>query len=463
MSGLFGLLQTTKLTIFAQEMSLGILNHNIANAGTDGYHRQRVNLSARGSLVGFGGSFGGGINIDGVERLGDRFVQNQLGRVGAQRAEQSALADAYGVLEMIFGEPVDDTLGEQGLGDALDAFLNAWQPVINPEMNSDDADTRGLILEAASNLTHRFRDVAGNVLDEAATVRERVNATVAEVNRLLGDVADLNLALSSGSLNDSARGDFEDSRDVKLHRLATLIGAEWQFTEQGQLKVYSGGRVLVDHVTPHGIEVQTVDGERVDSLRLTPAGDSHPLTPAGGELKGLLTMLDSELPALIERLDTMALRLMERVNAIHQAATGDGGGGVDFFTGSDASSIAVNPALTAHPEQVSLSGLLPDGRDIASAIFDLHTETVDPVRGLTLQGLYAGMIGRLGARSATATQLSTAAGRLEAGLAEKLESTSGVNMDEELAEMMIVQTTYQAASKVIAAIDELLDVLMGIL
>ncbi len=463
MSGLFGLLQTTKLTIFAQEMSLGIINHNIANAGTAGYHRQRLNVSARGSLVGLGGSFGGGINIDGVERLGDRFVQNQLGRVGAQRAEQSALADAYGVLETIFGEPVDDTLGEQGLGDALDTFLNAWQPVINPEMNSDDADTRGLILEAARNLTHRFRDVAGNVLDEAATLRERVGATVAEVNRLLGDVADLNLALSSGSLNDSARGDFEDARDVKLQRLATLVGAEWQFTEQGQLKVYSGGRVLVDHVTPHEIEVQSVGGERVDSLRLTPAGDSHPLTPAGGELKGLLTMLDSELPAILDRLDTLALRLMERVNAIHQAATGDGGGGIDFFTGSDASSIAVNPALIAHPEQVSLSGLLPDGRDIASAIFDLHTETVDPVRGLTLQGLYAGMIGRLGARSATATQLSTAAGRLEAGLAEKLESTAGVNMDEELAEMMIVQRTYQAASKVISAIDELLDVLMGIL
>jgi flagellar hook-associated protein 1 FlgK len=462
MSGLFGLLQTTKLTIFAQEMSLGILNHNIANAGTDGYSRQRVNISARGSLVGLGGNFGGGVSIDGVERLGDRFVGYQLGRVGANRAEQSALADSYGVLEMIFGEPVDDTLGEQGLGDALDAFLNAWQPVVNPEMNADDADTRGLILEAASSLAHRFRDVASNVLDEAAALRERADGAVAETNSLLAEVADLNLALSSGSLNDSARSDFEDARDVRLRRLSTLVGAEWQFTAEGQLKVYSGGRVLVDHVTAHAIAIETVPGERVDSMRLTPVGDSHPLIPAGGELKGLLTMLDSEVPALLERLDTLAARLIERVNAIHQAATGDGGGGVDLFTGSDASSIAVNASLLAHPEQLSLTGLLPDGRDIASAIFDLHAETVDPVRGLTLQGLYAGMIGHLGARSASASQLTQAAGRLEAGLAEKLESTSGVNMDEELAEMMIVQTTYQAASKVIAAVDELLDVLMGI-
>jgi flagellar hook-associated protein 1 FlgK len=463
MSGLFGLLQTTKLTIFAQEMSLGILNHNIANANTPGYHRQRVNVSARGSLVGLGGNFGGGVNIDGVERFGDRFLTNQLGRVGADRAEQSALADSYGVLETIFGEPVDDTTGEQGLGDALDTFLNAWQPVVNPEMNADDADTRGLILEAAATLTHRFRDVAENVLDQAASLRERVSEGVTKVNSLLDEVAALNLALSSGSLNDSARADFEDTRDLKLRDLSALVGAEWQFTEQGQLKVYCGGRVLVDHVTVHGLEAKTVNEGRVPSLRLAPMDDNHPLVPAGGELKGLLTMLDEEVPALVERLDTLAGRFIEKVNAIHQAASGDGGGGVDFFTGSDASTIAVNPALVAHPEQVSLSGLLPDGQDIASAIFALHTETVDPVRGLTLQGLYAGLIGHLGARSASASQLTQAAEHLEAGLADRLESTAGVNIDEELAEMMIVQTTYQAAAKVIGAVDEMLNVLMGIL
>jgi len=464
MSGLFGLLETTKLTIFAQEMSLGILNHNIANANTPGYHRQRVALSARGSLVGLGGTFGGGVNIEGVERLGDRFLSSQLGRVSANRAEQSALADSFSVIETIFGEPADDTYGETGLGDAIDAFLNAWQPVVNPEMNADDADTRGLILEAANTIAHRFRDTASALQSEAASLRERVEVGVREVNDLLSEVAELNLALSSGSLNDSARADFEDTREVKLQRLSALIGAEWQVDGEGKLRVYSGGRVLVDHVSAHALTTEATEGVAgVAGLRLLPEGSRDTLTPAGGALKGLLGMLDTELPEVLSRLDVLATRLMERVNAIHQAATGDGGGGIDIFSGSGASSIAVNPALLAHPEQISLTGTLPDGQDIAAAIFALHTESIESEGGLTLGGLYSGLIGHLGSRSASSSQLTQAAERLEAGLSEKLESSVGVSIDEEMAQMLVVQTTYQAAAKVITAVEEMLDVLMAAL
>ena len=463
MSGLFGLLETSKLTIFAQEMSLGILNHNIANANTPGYHRQRLSVSARGNVIGYGGGLGGGVQIDGVERFANSFVLNQLGRVGANRGEQAALATGYGALETILGEPVDETMGETGINDALDAFLNAWQPVVNPEMTGEDADTRNLILEAASTLTHRLRDVAQSILEEADSLREQVEAGVDEVNGLLQQVADLNLALTSSSLNDSSRADLEDSRDQRLQRLSALVGATWEFTEQGQLKVYTGGRVLVDHVTVHGIGSELAAGERVDSLRLFPLADNHPLTPAGGELKGMLAMLDTEIPTVLERLDALAAGLIDSVNAIHQSATGDGGGGIDFFTGSDASTIAVNAALLADPAQVSLSGTLPDGRDIASAIFDLHTDVVDAANGLSLQGIYTGMVGKLGARSASSQQLQAAAERLETGLTEKLESEVGVNIDEELAQMLVVQTTYQAASKVIGAVDEMLQTLLTIL
>ena len=188
-----------------------------------------------------------------------------------------------------------------------------------------------------------------------------------------------------------------------------------------------------------------------------------PMSAPGGELKAMLQMLDVEMPEMLGRLDDLAARFIDKVNAITQAAEGDGGGGVDFFVGTDASSIAVSGVLENDPDLISLSGMLPDGRDIASAIFDLHTESVDPERNLTLEGLYAGMIGHLGARSGGAAQLSNAAERLESGLQARLESEVGVNVDEELAQMMVVQTTYQAASKVIKAIDEMLDILITVI
>lgn len=460
MSGLLGLLQTTKMTIFAQEMALGILNHNIANSNTPGYHRQRVNLSTGGSLIGLGGGLGGGVQIDGVQRFANMFLGNQIGRAKADHGEQSTLARHFGIMETIFGEPADEVMGEVALGDVISDFLSAWQPVVNPEMDSEDADTRGLIIEIARNMTYRFNTLARNILDQAQSLRDDVSTKVTEVNSLLAEVGQLNQELGNSALSDSGRADLEDSRDVKLNRLSQLIGAEWSFSEQGDLNVYVGGRVLVNHVTVHGLEARPAAGGRIDSMRLYPFDDNYDMAPAGGEIKGLLQMLDVELPELLGRLDSLAEGVIDKVNGIHQAATGDGGGGVDFFTGTDASTISVSNALINNPDLVSLSGLLPDGRDIASAIFDLHTETIDGERGLTIEGLYASMIGHLGSRAASANQLSMASERLENGLATQLESEVGVSIDEEMAEMMIVQTTYQAASKVMTAINDMLEVLL---
>ncbi len=463
MSGLFGLLQTAKLTIFAQEMNLGILNHNVANANTPGYHRQRVNLSARGNIVGLGGAIGGGVNIDSVQRFTNSFLENQLGRAAANQGEQGTLARNFSIMETIFGEPADDIMGERGLGDVIGDFLNAWQPVVNPELDSEDADTRSLILETARGMAHRFNDLASNIQDQAQALRDEVVDTVEDINALLDQVGQLNLELSSGSINDSARADLEDMRVQKLEQLSRMVGATWSKSEQGQMKVYIGGRAVVDHVTVHGLEAERMVRDRVDGMRVLPMDDDIPMSIPGGELRSLMQMLDTEIPEIMARLDDLAGRFIDSVNAIHQSASGDGGGGVDFFTGSDASTIAVSGVLAADPDLISLSGSLPDGRDIASAIFDLHTESVDPERGLTLEGLYAGLIGHLGARSASSNQLATAAERLHMGLQQKLESEVGVSIDEELSQMMVVQTSYQAAAKVIAAIDEMLEILITVI
>ncbi len=463
MSGLFGLLQTAKLTMFAQEMNLGILNHNVANANTPGYHRQRVNLSARGNIVGLGGSIGGGVNIDGIQRFANSFLENQLGRAAADQGEHGALARNFSIIETIFGEPADEVMGERGLGDVISDFLNAWQPVVNPELDSEDADTRSLILETARGMAYRFNNLAGNIQDHAQALRDEVVNKVGDVNALLDEVGQLNLELSSGSLNDSARADIEDMRTQKLEHLSALTGATWNWSEQGQLKVYIGGRAVVDHVTVHGLSAERIERDRIDGMRVAPLDDDHPMSMPGGELRSLMQMLDTEIPEIMERLDDLATRFIDSVNAIHQAAGGDGGGGVDFFVGTDASTIDVSGVLAADPDLISLSGTLPDGRDIASAIFDLHSESVDPERGLTLEGLYAGLIGHIGARSASSAQLATASERLHMGLQQQLESEVGVSIDEELSQMMIVQTSYQAAAKVIAAVDEMLEFLVTVI
>jgi flagellar hook-associated protein 1 FlgK len=117
--------------------------------------------------------------------------------------------------------------------------------------------------------------------------------------------------------------------------------------------------------------------------------------------------------------------------------------------------------LDQNPELLSTSGTLPDGRSIAAAMFDLHFESMNDGSGDTLEDYYAATIGTLGAKSATSRQLFDSSLRFKEGVQDRLESVSGVSLDEELANMMMVQAAFQASSRVIAVADSLLDSILA--
>lgn len=462
MSGLFNMLAVGKNGLMAQQAALSVINHNIANASTPGYSRQRIQLGTLSVIGGIFNPHGNGVAIEGIERITDSFLTNQLGRARGDMGLNAAQSRVFDGVEILFGEPADTNMGDKGLGGSIADFLNGWQPVINPEMEVSEADLRGLIIENARSLSNRFRSLTKGLDDQADSLRLEIQGKVTEVNDLADAVAELNLQLFSRSLSDTARNDLEDRRALHAQRLAELTGADWETNDMGTLRVYLGGRVLVDHATVHGIEL-IADGAADDTMRgytLVPEDGRYEASLSGGELKGLLGMLNDELPTVRGSLDTLAQRLIERVNDIHQNASGAAGGGIDFFVGDSASTIAVNPVFATNPELISLSGTLPDGREIAEAMFDLHTTPLAEENGLTLEGIYAAMIGRVGGRSANVRSLAMASSNHIMGIEQKLASTAGVNIDEEIANMMAVQASFEAASKVIGMVDELMQTIL---
>jgi flagellar hook-associated protein 1 FlgK len=149
------------------------------------------------------------------------------------------------------------------------------------------------------------------------------------------------------------------------------------------------------------------------------------------------------------------------VNAIHQNASGSPGGGVDIFSGDNASNMTVSETVLNNPELISLMGALPDGTEIAAAIFALHTAPIESENGMTIEGFYSTVIGELGARSRSAQQLEESSVRVLQGFEERLESVRGVNVDEEMANMLVVQSSYQAASRVIVMVDEMMQSILN--
>ncbi|MCP4548362.1 MAG: flagellar hook-associated protein FlgK [bacterium] len=464
MSGLFGLMYTSTLTLQAQEAALGVINHNVANANTPGFSRQRINFETRQNIGSSNWNIGGGVTLSGVQRISDSFLLGQMGRAVSGYGEQNSMAKSYSIIENTFGEPADVELGETTLGDSVADFLSAWQPALNPEMESTDADMRGLIVEAARVMAIRFNNIANSLTSQMDNMHTDLNIAIDEANALLEDVGDLNLQIMNTNVTESARADLMDQRDQSLNRLSELIGAEWMVNDRNQLKVYVGGRALVDHTTVHKLRTETSGNANDRSLGaiVFPEGEGIEMTVPGGEIKGIMNMINTDIPRVMAQLDNMAASMIDRVNSLHQQASGDGGGGCAIFTGADASTMAVNSVVLENHDAISLLGELSDGRDMATAIFDLHSEQLEGCEGNTIEGFYATIVGDFGTKSRSALQLTQASGRILNGLEQKLESVAGVNVDEELAQMLVVQTTYQAAAKIMGLVDEMMDTLISI-
>jgi flagellar hook-associated protein 1 FlgK len=175
---------------------------------------------------------------------------------------------------------------------------------------------------------------------------------------------------------------------------------------------------------------------------------------AGGTMGGMVDTMTAIIPAMSDALDAVARNLADSVNAVHQTGySADGSTGLEFFTGTTAGTIKV--AIT-DPQQVAVSGLTGAlDNSIADAIADIGDKVTGPDRQ------YQSMIGQLGVTA----QATTRRAEIQANVTEQVdasrESQSGVNLDEEMANLLRYQRGYEAASRVLTTIDSMLDQLIN--
>ncbi|MCS7295332.1 MAG: flagellar hook-associated protein FlgK, partial [Dehalococcoidia bacterium] len=197
--------------------------------------------------------------------------------------------------------------------------------------------------------------------------------------------------------------------------------------------------------------------------KLVFAADGEVVATASGKLRGLLDARDQALPDLMTKLDTLANALRTEINALHQSGFGlDGSTGLDFFAGTGAQDIAVNTALLSDPRKVAASATCAAGDSaIALQIANLQRTAVASLGNVSFDDYYGSLVTVLGADTARAEGLAESSDRLVSHLDAMRQSVAGVNIDEEVTNLVASQRAYEAAARVITAIDEMLDVLIN--
>lgn len=446
--------------LMAQQAAVETNSHNVANATTVGYSRQRVHLQAVPGTatytVGSRGGPGGGVEMLAPQRVRDLFIDFQMRSAMQDLGRFDARASSLQRVEVMLNEP-----GENGLRATMGRFFNAWRDLANaPESSA----ARMAVVQAGSTLAVTARRIESSFVQLRDEANTRISQNLTKINELGATIAGLNQQISTMQASNNDASDLRDQRDMALDEIAKLADVQQMERGNGAVDVFIGGhQIVAGNQTDQLVGVTNVLNNGYIDIVFASNGGAAIVN--GGEIKGLLDQRDGDLSARMADLNTLIGAVITDVNAAHSAGFGaDGVTGRAFFAGTDASNIAVDPVIVADMNAVAASTTLagvPGNGDGASVISDLQY-----ARGLlagtaSYDEFWGSFIANVGTTSGQQQMLATSQDSIVQHIDQLRQGTSGVNLDEELVDLMGHQRAYQAAARLVSTIDAMLDTLIN--
>ena len=542
-----GLLGTAASGLQAFQRAISVTGHNISNANTEGYTRQRIELGTRPPSFTGQGFIGNGVQVESIERVFDEFVIERLRNTTSSSSQYETLALLSGRVSNLLG---DD---QAGLGNGLEAFFNAVQALAD---DPSSIPVRQVLLAEGESLIARFH----NLDSQLDSMRDEINGglsnMVAEINSLSTAIAEANRnivdATSQGSR--AAPNDLLDERDSLINRLSELVSVRTVEQENGATNVFVGfGQSFVTGSLAS--ELRTVpndfDNRRLD-IAVVGAGISTVITDnlTGGQLGATLEFRDRMLDSAQNGLGRIAVTVATEFNRQHTLGMDlDGAAGTDFFSvaapqvaanlnntgaasvsasfdaaniddlstddyvlGFDGAAWTLSRVSDGQPVSMTGSGpffadglqidiagsaaagdrflirptrsagaevsmLLGNPREIAAAapapgpapgdnsnallLANLQVAQTMENATTSFQGAYGQLVGELGTQTRSAQINADAQGALLAQAQESRDAVSGVNLDEEAANLLRFQQAYQAIAQVISVADSTFQTLLS--
>jgi len=460
MSSLSSGINTALQAILAQSQVIEVIDHNVANVDTTGYHRQSAVLEATSSnptmstYLGIGaGQLGTGVTVEQIQRFSQDYLDTQYRAVSAQNKNWDYQNQILTQVE----SAMSDTSGG-GLSSELDQFWAAWQ-----DLASDPTETsyRQEVLTDAASLCQVFNNDAQQLVSLQQDQNETIESQVSQINSLAKSIADLNGQISQAEAENQQPNDLLDQRDDDLDQLAELTGAVSSTQANGEVTVSISGHMLV--TGQNALTLQTEADPTNNGLdSIVWANDSHSFTSNGGELGGILQARDVYIPKQLNAINQMANTLITQVNALHSSGyTQDGTQGGQFFSGSSALDISVEDGLTAEDIAASSSASESGNSDIATQIYNLSSQKLMANNTQTLGDYYNGAVTDLANTTQQASDNSGQSATVLDALDTQRQSVYGVSQDEEATNLATAQQAYQAAARVMTVINDLLDVVIN--
>jgi flagellar hook-associated protein 1 len=464
MSSTFSGLSTALSALYAQRRALDITGNNIANANTEGYSRQRAELSEIDSvrvpaMYSTGSPGPSGVEVTSVTRLHDEFLDS---RVRAERGLNSYLAGqkaTYDNVEQIVNEPSDTGIQSQ--------IADLWSAFHDVANRPNDLAARNVVLSRAGTVADSLATAHGDLESLWSDNREQLATRVNEVNTTADSIADYNSRIAAAKQSGVNTNELEDQRDQLVLHISELTGATARPRDNGTVDVLISGSPLVSGVDVRKLELvgaTSLAGQGSDP-EIVRWSDTHLNSSiTSGSIASSLETLNSTLPGTADGYDAIAQQIATTVNTQHDKGYDLAGNpGTDLFTGTTATTLKV--AIT-DPSLLAASGTPPTTNADGTTSPTLDGSNADALAAIAKQtngpdATYRGFVTGIGVAAQTVNRRADIQNTVTSDIESDREAASGVSLDEEMTNMIQYQRAYQAAAKVMSTIDSTLDTLVN--
>ncbi|WP_066067171.1 flagellar hook-associated protein FlgK [Neobacillus soli] len=475
MSSTFHGIEIGKRAIFAQQTALSVTGHNISNANTEGYTRQNAitqasnPLSYPGMNVGNGPlQIGTGVETKEINRIRDTFLDGQFRRQNDQLGYWNVKQDTLSKIEGTLNEPTDN-----GLQASFDRFWQSWEDL---SKEPDSLATRAALLSNANALAGRFNQISNSMDQLSSDLQNQLSTKMQEMNNLTKQVSELNLQIAKITASGQQPNDLLDQRDLLIDKMSNMADITVKPAGNGMVDVLVGQEYLVN-------------GDRNSSLTFDPAMNQTSLNGKSisfksGEIAGMVESLTKDIPSFMSKINELVTVFSREVNQIHSDASAmnlddiqnrknDPNAVLDqipFFvakggTGNPAAAgeITVNPLILSSLNKIAAAreANVSDAGN-ANLLNNLKFKQVSfSNQSTSMNNFYRTIIGDIGIKTQESIRMENNSEILVQQAENRRQSVSGVSIDEEMTNMVRFQQSYNAASRYISVMDEVLDKLIN--
>ncbi len=456
--------------MMAAKAAISTTGHNITNANTEGFSRQRVmtETASMNQAVGSKALVGSGTQIDRIERINDEYLEKQVRNAGKDLSHMEEKDMSLRQVEDIFNE-----MGGEGLNRLISRFFNEFRQLSNEPSNEA---VRQSVRESSQAMVNDFKRLRREVEDVRKHIDSRIEGYTREVNALADEVVELNQRILAAELGGAPANDLQDKRDVALKKLASYMDVSTYKDGHGNVTVdIKGIGPLV--VGPQAEKFSVFRTPADDQGKPENALDVHTSSSAssvvthrltGGKLGALLDVRDKTISTILEKLDDLAHGLTQSVNEIHrQGYSRHGIQGINFFkplAGKEFSSelLDLSDEVKANVSNIAAAAMpdAPGDNRVAIAISGLQNQLFMNNGKATFDDWYNSIVSDVGIVMGRNRSAMNQQRDIVTQLGKMRDQISGVSIDEETANLMQYQHVFDASAKVIQVADEMLKTVL---